>query len=310
MGFRYNIVYQEANVDQASGLRKQMTENFNKAHTAAREKQMNHAPRVIAVTSGKGGVGKTNMAGNLGVAFAAQGKRVLIFDADLGLANIDILFGLNPEFNIGHVISGEKSLKQVLADIAPGVSVIPAGSGLADLTHLTEGQKLNMLSEFETIDTDFDVCLIDTGAGISDNVIYFNISADECLVVATPEPTSITDAYALIKVMSVQHGTQYFRLLVNMAEDEQEAKMVYLNLSQAADRFLSGVLLEYVGYVARDAHVGRAVASRKPVLELFPDAEASRQIKKIAGYLNDNPPHYSQEGNMKFFLKRFIRHSG
>ncbi|MDY6823751.1 MAG: MinD/ParA family protein [Thermodesulfobacteriota bacterium] len=271
---------------------------------------MNHAPRVMAVTSGKGGVGKTNVAGNLGVAFAALGKRVLIFDADLGLANIDILFGLNPEFNIGHVLSGEKSLKQVLVTIAPDVSVIPAGSGLADLTHLTEGQKLNLLSEFETIDADVDICLIDTGAGISENVIYFNISADECVIVATPEPTSITDAYAMIKVMSVQHGTQYFRLLVNMAEDEQEAKMVYLNLSQAADRFLNGVLLEYIGYIPRDTHVNRAVASRKPVIEMFPEAAASIQLKKIAGYLNDNPPQYSQEGNMKFFLKRFISHSG
>ncbi|MDY6906229.1 MAG: MinD/ParA family protein [Thermodesulfobacteriota bacterium] len=296
-------------MDQASGLRKQMSNNLTKAQTVTREKPMNHAPRVMAVTSGKGGVGKTNVAGNLGVAFAALGKRVLIFDADLGLANIDILFGLNPEFNIGHVISGEKSLKQVLVDISPNVSVIPAGSGLADLTQLTEGQKLNLLSEFETIDADFDICLIDTGAGISDNVIYFNISADECIVVATPEPTSITDAYALIKVMSLQHGTQYFRLLVNMVEDEQEAKMVYLNLSQAADRFLNGVLIEYIGFVQRDPHINRAVASRTPVLNLFPDALASIQLKQIAGYLNNNPPQYNQEGNMKFFLKRFISYS-
>ena len=263
-------------------------------------------PRVISVTSGKGGVGKTNIVGNLAVALARLGKRVLVLDADLGLANIDILFGIHPVCNIGHVISGEKTLSEIMIDGPEGIRIIPAGSGFMNLTHLTEGQKLSLLSEFEALDDLLDILLIDTSAGISQNVIYFNIAADDCVIVATSEPTSITDAYAMMKVMALQHGTKYFKLLVNMVQDSQEAKSVYLNLCQATDRFLKGVAIEYVGYIPGDESVKKAVKHRKTVLELYPGAASSKKIESIAASILDWPRQHESDGNIKFFLNRYI----
>ncbi len=298
-------------MDQAQGLRKIVETKAVEARrrmisgsTAPRSIQ--HAPRVISVTSGKGGVGKTNIVGNLAVAFARLGKKVLIFDADLGLANIDIIFGLNPSYHMGHVIDGEKSLADVMVEGPEGIRIIPAGSGVAELTHLSEGQKLNLLSEFEALDDMLDVFLIDTGAGISANVVYFNLAADECIIVVTDEPTSITDAYAMIKVMFTQHGTKHFKILVNMVKDNSVAKAVYENLSQVADRFLNGVLLEYIGFIPGDELMRKAVLRRKPVMSLYPGAECSKQFIKLAAGILESPRRHESDGNIKFFLKRFI----
>lgn len=292
-------------MDQASSLRKIIKERTSEA-----KKRLNSsretAPRVIAVTSGKGGVGKTNIVGNLAMGFTKLGLKVLILDADLGLANIDIIFGLYPEFNIGHVISGEKELKEVIVTTSHGIKIIPAGSGFSSLTTLTEGEKLNLLGEFENYDDDVDIVLIDTGAGVSSNVIYFNLAADECILVASFEPTSITDAYAMMKVMSTEHGTKHFKLLVNMVKDSQEAKKVYASLSQAADRFLGGVVVEYLGYVPRDDRLRDAVLRRRTVMELFPEAASSRMFDRIARTVLASPRRFESEGNIKFFLKRFM----
>ena len=264
------------------------------------------SPRVIAVTSGKGGVGKTNIVGNLAVGFARLGQKVLIIDADLGLANIDIIFGLRPPYNIGHVIAGEKRLSEVVVKTPHGIGIVPAGSGFANLTALTEGEKLNLLSEFEAYDEEVDVVLIDTGAGVSSNVIYFNLAADECIIVASYEPTSITDAYAMMKVMSTEHGTRHFKLLVNMVKDSKEAKSVYASLNQAADRFLGGVVIEYLGYIPRDENLRQAVLRRGTVMDLFPDSAASRMFRQVAGSIHASPRRQDSEGNIKFFLKRMI----
>jgi len=267
-----------------------------------------HSPRVIAVTSGKGGVGKTNIVGNLAVAFASLDKKVMILDADLGLANIDIIMGLNPVYNMGHVINGEKPLSDVIIDGPQHIKIIPAGSGLYELTQLTEGQKLNLLTEFETLNEMIDVFLIDTGAGISSNVLYFNLAADECIIVATNEPTSITDAYAIMKVMAVQHDKKYFKLLVNMADNTETAKSVYLNLNRAADRFLNGVVIEYIGHLPSDSMLKKAVIHQKTVLEMFPDALSSLAFTKLAARMLETPVRNDSNGNIKFFLKRFIEY--
>ncbi|MCG8566847.1 MAG: MinD/ParA family protein, partial [Desulfobacterales bacterium] len=195
-------------------------------------------PKVIAVTSGKGGVGKTNVVGNLAVAMSRRGARVAIIDADVGLANVDILFNLRPDYNIRHVISSEKTLQEVMIKSEHGIDIIPGGSGFADLTQLDEGEKFTLLSEFETLADQADIILVDTGAGISSNVLYFNAACDECLVIATTEPTSITDAYALMKVMSQEYGTRHFRLVVNMVDSEADGKRVYASLSNALTKFL------------------------------------------------------------------------
>lgn len=261
--------------------------------------------RVISITSGKGGVGKTNIVANLAMAFAGKGKRVLIFDADMGLANVDIVFGIHPRYHVGHVISGEKELSEVIATASEGVDVIPAASGDTAFADLTEGQKLSLMAEFEGLDNLYDIMLIDTAAGISSNVIYFNSAAEECIVVVTGEPTSVTDAYGMIKVMFL-NGTKHFKLLVNMARGIQEAKAVYATLSQAADRFLKGVVLEFLGYIPFDDHLRQAVVGRSPVVKQYPGACSSKSIIKLADQILKSPPSTSGTGNISFFMDRLI----
>ena len=298
-------------MDQASSLRKLVNAETSriKEQVSVRRSSANDnfsVPRVIAVTSGKGGVGKTNIVGNLAIAFTRLGKKVLVFDADLGLANIDIIFGLRPKYNIGHVISGEKQLSEIIVVTHEGIRIVPAGSGFANLTRLTEGEKLNLLGEFEMLNNSVDIMLVDTGAGISSNVIYFNLAAEECIVVATLEPTSITDAYAVMKVLSTQHGLKRFKLLVNMVKNENDAKSLYSSLSQAADRFLSGVVVEYVGYIPIDEDLKEAVINRQTVMNLFPDAVSSKMFAKLGNDLLASPRRFDSDGNIKFFLRRFI----
>lgn len=298
-------------MDQASSLRKIVRDRASGTRRRppglsgpARDSQPVH--RVISVTSGKGGVGKTNIVGALAVALTDMGHKVLILDADLGLANMDILFGVNPRYNIGHVLRGEKTLKEIIVAGPKGIRIIPAGSGFVNLTHLTDGQKLSLLGEFEALEDDFDFFLIDTGAGISSNVTYFNLAADECIVVVTSEPTSVTDAYAMIKVMSMDHGEKRFKLLMNMVKDEKEAKTVYSSLCQAADNFLKGVVLEYLGYIPVDEKVRHAVLKRKSFLDLFPQSTASRSVREVAADLMESRGHLNVNGNIKFFMKRYM----
>ena len=298
-------------MDQASSLRKivdKKTSEIKKQVFASTSHGIigDGSPRVIAVTSGKGGVGKTNIVGNLAIAFTRLGKKVLVLDADLGLANIDIIFGVHPLYNIGHVLSGEKELSEIIVEGPEGIKIIPAGSGFIDLAHLTEGQKLNLLSEFDELDDILDIFLIDTGAGISSNVIYFNLAADECIIVATSEPTSVTDAYAMMKVMVKHHGTRYFKLLVNMVKNAGEAKLVHLNLSQVSDRFLNGVMIDYVGYIPSDDLVKIAVQNRRTFMDLYPTAALSKKVEQIAISILEAPRRSDSNGNIKFFLKRFI----
>jgi flagellar biosynthesis protein FlhG len=290
-------------VDQASALRKIISD---KASDIIIGDASVNSPRVIAITSGKGGVGKTNITGNLAIAFAMLGKKVFILDADLGLANIDIIFGINPKYNLNHVIKGEKELSEILVKGPFGVKIISGGSGFSDIANLTEGQKLNLLSEFEALDNEIDILLIDTGAGISSNVLYFNLAAEECIIITTLEPTAITDAYAMIKVMSTEHNMKYFKLLVNNVSSLKEAKSVYLTLSKVIDKFLNDVVVEYIGFIPLDNKLKKAVLNRKAVLDLFPDTCSSKSFTEIAAALDLSPRRHESDGNLKFFLNRFV----
>lgn len=263
-------------------------------------------PRVFSITSGKGGVGKTNLVANLALAFRNLGKRVLIFDGDLGLANIDIVFGVHPRFTIGHVVSGEKEMMDIITETREGISIIPALSGDESMSDLSESQKLTLLTEFETLEDRFDVVLVDTAAGISTNVIYFNLAAEECIVVVTGEPTSITDAYGIIKVL-YGHGAKRFKLLVNMVSGSDEAKAVYYTLSKAAERFLKGAITEYMGFIPADPKVRESVIARAPFLEKFPDAPAARAVAQLAEKLLRSPRRTDLDGNIKFFMQRLLR---
>jgi len=298
-------------MDQANELRKMLGEEAHKIHRRRGDLDPpfhsgNNGPRVMAVTSGKGGVGKTNIVGNLAIACQRMGKKVLLLDADLGLANIDIIFGLNPEHSIDEVIRGEKELSQIIIEGPEGVAVIPASSGVHQLAHLSEGQKMNLLNEFDLLTGRFDLLLIDTGAGISSNVLYFNLAAEEKIVVVTPEPTSITDAYALMKVMFRQYGTKDFLILMNMVRNEQEAKGVFHNLSSAMGRFMAGISMDYAGCILKDRCLQKAIWNRVPVLCRYPEASSSSHLNELARYLLRRTERAPTDGNIKFFWKRIL----
>ncbi len=297
-------------MDQVTKSRRMPKGKSDKIYWLSRENEDTFSPlprpKVIAITSGKGGVGKTNVAGNLAVACQRLGKKVLIFDADLGLANIDIIFGLNPKHTIAEVIKGEKELSQIIVTGPEGVAVMPASSGVQELANLTEGQKINLLNEFDTLNNNFDILLIDTGAGISSNVIYFNLAAQERIVIVTPEPTSITDAYALMKVMFRQHGTKSFLLLVNMVEDEKEARSVYQNLSKVVARFMGGISIDYAGFIPWDSYLQESVSRRNPVVCCYPESSSSTSFKQLAHYLVKQTDRRPIDGNIKFFWKRLM----
>ena len=298
-------------MDQATNLRRMIKGESNKIHRLKKYDESGsnstvNMPKVIAITSGKGGVGKTNVVGNLAIACQRMGKRVLIFDADLGLANIDIIFGLNPKHNIEEVIKGEKELSQIIVQGPEDVAILPASSGVQELAHLTEGQKINLLNEFDILSNLFDIMLIDTGAGISSNVTYFNMAAEERIIVVTPEPTSIRDAYALIKVMFYQHGTKNFFLLLNMVRDESEAKSVYQNLSRVVARFMGGISIDYAGFIPWDSLLQEAVSRREPVVCCYPEGSSSNSFKELANYLLRQIDRRPIDGNIKFFWKSLI----
>lgn len=259
----------------------------------------------MAVSSGKGGVGKSNMVVNLALAFDRLGQRVLIMDADLGLANIDILLGLTPKYNISHVLDGDKRLDEVLVNGPGRIRIMPASSGVQELTQLTDEQKLIFLEMLDEIESDIDILLIDIGAGISDTVLYFNLAAHEKIVVVTPEPTSLTDAYALIKVLYTRHGERHFRILANSAKDEKEGKAIFAQISKVADHFLDGLSLDYLGTIPRDPYIPKAVVQQRALIEAFPDSPAAKAFMLIASSIFKIPPSLNH-GSIQFFWKRLL----
>lgn len=264
--------------------------------------------RTLTVTSGKGGVGKTSVVVNLGLACARLGRKVLIIDADLGLANVDVVLGLNPAHTIGDVLSGHKTIQEVLVEGPGGIQILPAASGVSELSNLTSDEKLLILQELDSFETLADLVIIDTAAGISDTVLYFNLAAQDRLVVATGEPTSLTDAYALIKVLYTQHQERRFKLVVNNVKSEAEAKSVYRKLSMAADHFLGGLSIDYLGFIPSDPAVSKAVIQQRALLEAYPSSPAARGIEQLAKAFLRTPVDQG-DGNIKFFWRRLVEMS-
>jgi flagellar biosynthesis protein FlhG len=263
-------------------------------------------PRVIAVTSGQGGVGKSNVVANLGLALARRGLKVLLIDADLGLGNLDILLGLNPRFTIQDALSLRLKLTDVLVEGPGGLRILPASSGIPELVVLNKLQKLFLLSELDLCIEDADVVLIDTGAGISPNVLFFNLAAQERLLVVNDQPPALAEAYALIKALVTQHEEKHFKLLVNDLNHPQEADFVYHTLLRMMERFLGqGITLDYLGFIPHDDAVPQAVKRQQPVLALYPQAPASRSLVKIAQTLWQSTPP-GADGNIKFFRRCFF----
>jgi flagellar biosynthesis protein FlhG len=266
------------------------------------------ALRIVAVASGKGGVGKTNVAANLAVALARLGQRVCVLDADLGLANLDVLLGLSPEASLLHVLRGERRLVDVMVEGPEGIRIIPAASGFQEMTALGAEERLRLIEEVDALDGTMDVLLIDTAAGISANVLYFAAAAAEVLLVITPEPTSLTDAYALVKVLSAQYGRSEFLVAVNMAAGAADAEAAFKRLARVSERFLR-VRLEYQGYVPYDDAVSRAVRTQLPVVLSAPRTPASLALIELARRLGARPPS-APTGGVQFFFRRLLGESG
>ncbi len=299
-------------MDQASRLRdmvgngKGVEEKLMASNATADAHHDGTGVRVISVTSGKGGVGKTNVVANLALALTQSHKKVLILDADLGLGNMDVLLGLNHHYSIQHVLTGEKRLEEIIIEAPGGFQVLPAASGIQELTELDQSQRLFLLDELDILQDRFDVLLIDTGAGISSNVMYFNFAAMEKVVVVTNEPASLTDAYALIKVLTTKYQQKTFKILINQARNAEEADRIFRQLSQVVDKFLGSPSIDYLGWIPHDKHIPQAVRQQQAVLAVYPDAAASKSFLSVAESLLTSVNHLDFEGDVKFFWKKLV----
>ena len=291
-------------MDQAGALRKigRTGGKFYGGESGlSRGRKPNAGIKVIAVTSGKGGVGKTNIAANLAYLFSMMGKRVLLLDADAGLANIDVLLGISPHYNLYHLFRGEKTLSEIVVRGPGGIMIVPAVSGIQEMSELSAGQKLTLLEELDNFDEQVDMMIIDTAAGIAGNVMYFNMAATDIIVVVSPDPTSLTDSYALIKVLSQQYATHHFMILANMVENVEEALEIYKRLSSAAGHFLN-VSVEYLGYLINDRYVTESVRQQSLFTEIYPASWASRLLEAAAKKaLRGDSTGSSDKGMIKFF---------
>lgn len=264
--------------DQAEGLRRLVNQQGAKS-------------RIVAVTSGKGGVGKTNLAVNLALALCQMDYRVCLIDVDLGLANVDIVLGISPTYTLGHVIRGDTTLRDILVDGPLGLKIISGGSGLTDLANLSGWRLEVFVRSFEELSREFDFIILDTGAGISRNVLSFVLAAHEILVVTTPEPTALTDAYGLLKVIHQRSPKSNPRLVVNMAKNPTEAKMVADKMNSVLREYVKWEV-EYIGYILQESNVAKAISEQQPILLAYPSSMTSRSITRIAGSLvgeNDQP---------------------
>ncbi len=261
--------------------------------------------RVLSFTSGKGGVGKTHIVVNLAYALQQLGARVMILDADLGLANVDVLLGLEPQFNIQHVLEGKKTLSDILLQGPVGMTILPASTGVCEVAHISEAQRFHLLDALDELHHDFDFLLVDTGAGISNNVIYFNIAAQDIVIVVTPEPTSLTDAYALMKVLAKQYAEKHFKVIMNTVDDDAEAKEAFRRLSMVTERFLN-VSLDYLGFIPQDNAFSWAVRQQKPLLELYPSTSSAGCFYQLARLMLDSPGSVHPKGNIQFFWRRLL----
>ncbi len=261
--------------------------------------------QVLAVTSGKGGVGKTNVSVNLAMSLCMQGRSVMLMDADLGLANVDVMLGLKPTYNLSHVIKGERTLDEVIVEAQQGLKIIPAASGVNLMADLDPMEHVGLIRAFSELSCDLDVLIVDTAAGIADSVIRFSSAAQEVVVVVCDEPTSITDAYALIKVLSRDHGVKRFNVLANKTRGAVDGRQLYEKLSKVAQRFLD-VGLNYIGHIPQDSSIRKSVQRQCGVVDQFPTSRAAKAFADIASNTLRWPAVALPNGNIEFFAERLV----
>ena len=267
-----------------------------------------HPVQVIAVTGGKGGVGKTNVSVNLSTALAEAGRRVVLMDADLGLANVDVLLGIKTRYTIANMLAGECTLADVMVETPSGVKIVPASSGTQSMVSLSAHEHAELVHAFSDIEDQLDILVIDTAAGISESVVSFVRAAQEVLVVVCDEPTSITDAYALIKLLNRDCGMNRFRVLANMVRSEQEGRNMFTKLTTVTDRFLD-VALQYVGSIPYDESVRSAVKKQQPVFKAFPRSKSAVAIGQLAQKVLSWPVLSAPRGHLEFFVERLVQMS-
>jgi len=260
--------------------------------------------RVICVTSGKGGVGKTNITVNLGLALAHRHKRVMLLDADLGLANIDVILGLQHSGDLSHVIDGERTLEDIILTGPAGIKIIPASSGVQHMAGLTTAEHAGIIGAFSALQERLDVLLVDSAAGISDSVITFSRASQAVIVVVCDEPASLADAYALIKLLNRDCGLQHFHVLANRVTQLRAGRELFAKLLKVAERFLD-VNLSFLGTVPEDPKLQKAVKARQAVIEAFPGSTSAAAFQRIAAQI-ESWPMPAVTGDLQFFIERLI----
>lgn len=287
--------------DQAEGLRELMGRLSSTVPVDQAQPVASHC-RVIAVTSGKGGVGKSNLSVNFALALAHQGKKVLLFDADMGLANVDVMLGIVPPFTLLNVLNGQKTLSEIVVEGPGGIRLVASGSGgVQELADLDEAQRTKFLEALRDLQVQADVILIDTGAGLHRNVLAFVLAAEEVVVVTTPEPTALMDAYGMIKILHREKKQPSIRVVVNMASHQAEAEEAGKKLVILSKRFLN-LDIEYLGFVPRDPAMIRAVKQQHPVLLSAPMSPSGVSLNRLAGLLLSSKPP-GGEGSLSGFFQ-------
>ena len=286
-----------------------MQQAFNSDQAAGIRRLSDARPvRVFAVASGKGGVGKTNIAVNLGVALAQRGRQTALLDADMGLANVDILLGLQPQYNLSHVIAGQRSLDEILVEGPAGLKIVPAASGIQQMAELSPMEQAGLIRAFSELQVPLEVLIVDTAAGISGTVVNFARACQEIVVVVCDEPTSLTDAYAFIKLLSRDYGLYRFQILCNQVRSNGQGRQLFAKLCRVTERYLD-VSLSYFGAVPHDDKVRQAVQLQRPVVTAFPGCPAAQAIQGLARKVEQWPLQDSPSGQLAFFVERMIQYA-
>jgi flagellar biosynthesis protein FlhG len=262
--------------------------------------------QVIAVSGGKGGVGKSNISVNLSIALAELRRRVVLLDADLGLANVDVLLGIRATHTLADVLAGTHSLTDVLVTGPAGVKIVPASSGVQRMAELSSAEHVGLINAFNELSDQVDILVIDTAAGISDTVVSFVRAANEVIIVVCDEPSSITDSYALIKLLNKEYGMTRFRVVANMTRTQQEGINMFNKLNAVCERFLD-VTLQFVGQIPFDENVRKSVQKQKALLEFAPGSKAAVAIRALAQAVDKWPLPYSPTGRLEFFVERLLQ---